>query len=95
MLVRNLNGTSANSCGCGSWLVHWQRHSGQRLGPCAVVGCGNMPVVGGHVQKNALLDMSWYIAPLCVSCNAKRGQPLNLFDDLVLVPADVANTCGR
>jgi hypothetical protein len=95
MQVRNLNGTSSNSCNCGSWLNHWFRHSGKIATSCAVVGCKNPPAVGGHVQKSSLFDMSWYIAPLCSSCNAKWGQTLNLYDDLVLVSANVSHTCGR
>lgn len=95
MQVRNLNGTAAATCRCGSWLSHWQLYSGQPLGLCAAVECGNVPTVGGHVQKYALLDMSWYVVPLCSTCNARRGQRLDVSDDVVLVPANVAETCGR
>ena len=31
MRVKNINGTSAYTCKCGSWLDHWKKFSGQSL----------------------------------------------------------------
>jgi hypothetical protein len=28
MTVYNINGTSDNTCKCGSWLAHWKNYSG-------------------------------------------------------------------
>src|SRR2546425_927627 len=31
MKVNNVNGTSASTCKCGSWLAHWKKFSAQSL----------------------------------------------------------------
>ncbi len=94
MKVKNLNGTSGNTCNCGSWLQHWKNYSGQTANKCVVNNCGNNPEVGGHVQKDSLLDQNWYIIPICKTCNAKRGQDLDIYDKVKLVSENVSQTCG-
>lgn len=94
MKVKNINGTSDNSCNCGSWLAHWKNYSGQLLSQwCAEANCINQPEVGAHVQKDSR-DAAWYIVPLCREHNSKRGATLDLVPAAVLVSANVANTCG-
>ncbi len=97
MQVHNLNDTSQNKCQCVSWLVHWGRFSGQPANTCAVLGCMNLPSVGGHVQQSGGSDddRSWYIIPLCSSCNAQRGASLYIRDDVQPVSANVSDTCGK
>jgi hypothetical protein len=51
------------------------------------------PEVGAHVQKDSMLDRSWYIVPVCSAHNAKAGE-MNIMDSTVLVPANVSQTCG-
>jgi len=94
MKVKNLNGTSNNICKCGSWLQHWNNFSGQTANRCVVNHCTNDPEVGGHVQKDSLLDQNWYIIPICKSCNGKSGQDLYIDDAVNLVSANVSKTCG-
>lgn len=91
---KNLNGTSDNICKCGSWLQHWKNFSGQTANRCVVNNCGNNPEVGGHVQKDNPLDQSWFIIPICKSCNGKNGQDLYIDDAVNLVSANVSQTCG-
>lgn len=94
MKVKNLNGTAANKCKCGSWLAHWEKFSKQPANRCVVVGCKNKQTVGGHVQKESTSDSSWYIIPICADCNNKRGQTLEIDNAVNLVSANVSQTCG-
>ena len=94
MKVNNVNGISDNICRCGSWLEHWKKFSKQELSCCCSnEDCGGKPELGAHVQKNSLIDASWYIVPLCNRCNGKKGESLTL-DGTALVSADVSITCG-
>ena len=95
MRVKNLNGTTGNVCTCGSWLKHWGNFSSQTANYCMVNGCSQKPEVGGHVQRDDSSDKSWYVVPLCKTCNGKRGQDLDIFDGVVLVKANVAETCAK
>ena len=94
MRIRNINGTSGNSCGCGSWLKHWERFSGQRTEFCQAKGCLNGDIVGAHVQKEASTDNGWYIYPLCNAHNQRTSTSLEVSDNYHLVSANVAQTCG-
>ncbi|MDC0933490.1 hypothetical protein OAR97_06530 [Arcobacteraceae bacterium] len=93
MKVRNLNGTSSNRCKCNSWLEHWENFSNQTVKQCVVNGCINIPTVGGHIQKTGLADQSWYIIPICKSCNGKYGEELEVTDKVNLISANVNYTC--
>jgi len=95
MRVKNINGTSGNTCKCGSWLEHWKRFSRQAVPTyCPEANCLGKVEVGAHVQKDSAFDSSWYIIPLCKNCNAKVGQALTVSDSITLVSANVAHTCG-
>lgn len=96
MKVRNINGTSAHICNCGSWLSHWLNFSGQTLPSyCPVENCYQKPEVGAHVQKDNLADSNWYIVPLCKTHNGETGNTLTISDTTSLVSANVSNTCGK
>lgn len=96
MRVNNINGTSQNFCKCGSWLNHWQKFSGQPIPTiCPVLSCHELTAVGAHVQKDNSTDKSWYIIPLCRTCNAKAGSSLDVLSNVVLVSANVSETCGK
>lgn len=95
MKVKNINGTSNNSCKCGSWLNHWKKYSEQQLPSyCPESSCVEKPEVGAHVQKDSGGDSSWYIVPLCKIHNAKKDTTLTISDSVTLVSANVGNTCG-
>lgn len=91
--VRNLIGTSRNTCRCRSWLEHWSKHMGMWPTFCSVTGCMSAASVGGHVQKIGSWDRDWYIVPLCHACNCRDGD-LMLPMYTGLVPANVFATCG-
>ena len=95
MKVNNVNGTSERTCRCGSWLDHWKKFSNQSgFTYCAVDGCNKKSDVGAHVQKDSLYDKKWYIIPFCREHNGETGKSLTIIDTLVLVPANVSETCG-
>jgi hypothetical protein len=96
MKVRNINGTSDNTCKCGDWLKHWEKYSGQRPPAyCPEEKCIEMPEVGAHVQKDTSTDYGWYIIPLCKRHNGETGKSLIVSDAVNLAPANVSDTCGR
>lgn len=94
MKVRNINGTSDNTCKCDSWLAHWEKFSGKKAYMCSAYGCTKTSLVGAHVQKDGLLDRSWYIIPLCQAHN-KQAPELIVSDNTQLISANVSETCGK
>lgn len=96
MKVKNLNGTSDNTCKCGSWIKHWEKFSGKSTPTyCCVNSCTGKDLVGGHVQKDSSTDKSWYIIPICKTCNGKQGEDLDISDTTVLVSANQSETCDK
>jgi hypothetical protein len=93
--VRNLNGTSDNSCRCGSWLKHWETYGGGKGGFCAEKTCTKSADVGAHVQKADSTDKNWYIIPLCIGHNSSTGGELEIMDSTVLVSANTSETCAK
>ena len=95
MKLNNINGTSSNTCKCGSWLKHWEEFSKKSVPTyCPVTSCMQKPEVGAHVQKDSSTDRSWYIVPLCQKCNKETGKSLTVADTTTLVSANVNGTCG-
>lgn len=96
MKVRNINGTSQNTCGCGSWFKHWEKFSGQSIPKyCPVDKCIEKELVGAHVQRENFFDNNWYIVPLCSAHNGERGKSLDISDYIKLVSANVSETCDK
>ncbi len=96
MTVFNINGTSDNTCKCGSWLAHWKNYSSQALPSyCPEKRCLHKPEVGAHVQKAHSGDARWYIIPLCKAHNGETGKSLDIIDTVALVSANVKDTCGK
>jgi hypothetical protein len=96
MKLNNVNGTSDNSCKCGSWLDHWKKFGGGSVPQyCPETKCIQAPEVGAHVQKDSSTDRAWYIIPLCKKHNGETGKSLEVSDYIALVPANVSETCGK
>lgn len=95
MRVTNINGTQDNVCRCGSWIEHWKNYSNQPLPVyCPVAACMAKPEVGAHVQREDSSDGRWYIIPLCNAHNHTTDRSLEVSNNLVLVSANVGQTCG-
>lgn len=91
---KNKNGTSDRSCYCGTWKQHWINYS-KKNWPliCSVKGCSNSAEVGAHVY-NTNISKKEYIVPMCKSCN-RLTEEFYLNKDVVLVNANVSETCGK
>ena len=87
--VKNVNGSSRFPvpAGYSSWLAYWEYKTGRRAYTCGVSGCFGTDLVGAHVQKADSLDRSWYITPLCKSCN-QRTDEFYVTSELVPVPSN-------
>ncbi|WP_207153374.1 hypothetical protein [Prevotella herbatica] len=86
MFVTNVNGSARYSApsGYSSWLDYWNAHASHRAYRCGATDCHHRgDLVGAHVQKAYSSDQSWYIVPLCNSCNQRTG---NFYVDEELVP---------
>ena len=94
MRIRNINGTSQNTCSCGSWLVHWETFSGKSAPTyCPERTCVNKDLVGAHVQKaDRSGSKKWYIIPLCNAHN-QSSDDLEILPGYSLVSANKAETC--
>ncbi len=93
--VHNINGTSDNTCKCGSWLKHWENFSGKKAGLCAEVSCQASAEVGAHVQKENSSSSKWYIIPLCSKHNNMKGQSIYVMDSTVFISANTKETCNK
>lgn len=94
MKVKNINGTTDNTCRCGTWIDHWKNYSSQALSKyCSEEQCPEKPEVGAHVQKDNSSDSSWYIVPLCKKHNGETNKSIDI-GNVELVDANVSQTCG-
>ena len=48
-----------------------EANKGKKFGTCSCSDCIKSTTVGAHMQKVNSSDKSWYIVPLCISCNIK------------------------
>lgn len=86
--VKNVNGSSrfVSPAGYNTWLDYWEAKSGKTASRCSATDChkiGRWNLVGAHVKKATGFDNSWYIVPLCRSCNTRTDE---FYVDETLVP---------
>jgi len=94
ILVRNLEHESdPPTCGCGTWIRHWENGSNKKKGNCCAYACFEKADRGGHVQKRKVGDDSWYIIPICAKCNRKLGEEYYVNDDTFFVPVGKNSRC--
>lgn len=92
--VKNINGTSDNSCQCTSWLEHWRIFGGDNKSvTCSKNFCVKKADVGAHVQKSNNGTNKWYVIPLCYEHNKESGEMV-VSENTVFVSANVSETCG-
>lgn len=97
--VHNINGTSNNTCKCGSWKAHWEKYNekGQSWPTyCVATGCCNKATVGAHVQKENSSSAKWYIIPFCDHHNGPEfhGESIDVGADTSFASANRGETCG-
>lgn len=90
MYVKNVIGSSKfpKPRGYNSWLDYWKAKTGESPHYCSADNCWRTDLVGAHVQKAYSYDQSWYIVPLCTSCN-QRTDTFNVSATLVPVPSNL------
>ncbi len=90
MYVKNVSGSSRfpKPRGYNSWLDYWKAQTGENPYYCSADNCWGTNLVGAHVQKAYSNDQSWYIVPLCTSCN-QRTDTFNVSATLVPVPSNL------
>ena len=106
--VKNLNGTSDNTCKCDeyevrSWLYHWSKFNDAAVSclpdkcPCChkKIIDWSEELVGAHVQKENTIDNNWYIIPLCKKCNSKNSDEILEVDDIGFAWANTNETCKK
>ena len=88
--VINVNGSGryTKPSGYSSWLEYWKAQTGQNPSYCSAAGCFRHDLVGAHVQKAYSSDKTWYIVPLCSSCN-QRTDAFDVNATLVPVPSNL------
>lgn len=88
--VKNVVGSSRFPAplGYSSWLDYWERQTGKSATECGKCGMFVAAEVGAHVQKAYGLDKSYYITPLCRSCN-QRTDEFYVETELVPVPSNL------
>jgi hypothetical protein len=95
MRIHNVIGSSKISASppkpYGSWLSYWEDKAEFKLKEntqyeCPACGAATFrrDFDGCHVQNLSFMDKSWYIVPLCSSCN-HRTDSFNV-DNVPLVP---------
>ncbi|MBO5633088.1 MAG: hypothetical protein J5965_28855 [Aeriscardovia sp.] len=90
MYVKNVSGSHRfpKPRGYNSWLDYWKAQTGETPYYCSANNCWGSNLVGAHVQKAYSNDHSWYIVPLCTSCN-QRTDTFNVNATLVPVPSNL------
>lgn len=96
MKVKNINGISANTCKCGSWLSHWIKFSNaKQAGLCKELTCTQFATEGALIQKVNSEDSGWYVVPLCSAHSKMQGHEIELLGKPDLVPANDLKACGK
>jgi len=74
--VHNLNKTADRKPppGYPTWRIWWETSKRKKFSKCSTFGCTQFADVGAHVQKEGLIDRSWYIVPLCARCNNRSSE---------------------
>ena len=69
MKVTNINGTSDNTCSCGSWLKHWEKFNsiGQK-NPIFCPACGSEEYVDINDEYEILNDGNKEYFMYCSEC---------------------------
>ena len=81
------------SCKCKTWIEHWAKNTSEKY-PSVCPGCGKevsnvSDWDGAHVRRVDSSDKTYYITPLCSSCNSKSELEFDVESEyLVKASAD-------
>lgn len=91
--VHNIKGTSDRKPHkYKSWIAFWETKKGRTATQCANTNCQKSADVGGHVQKHGNeTEDTWFITPLCNTCNNYKNEEPFMVIDSNLVPVSQAD----
>ena len=74
----NIDGSSVNKPGVGSWIKFWEQSTGRPRGRCAYSDCPKQAEHGGHVwitggYSSVPREICW-IVPICAECNSSLNE---------------------
>ena len=74
----NIDGSSVNKPGVGSWIKFWEQSTGRPRGRCAYSDCPKQAEHGGHVwitggYSSVPGEICW-IVPICAECNSSLNE---------------------
>lgn len=95
MKYLNLTGHGGRACFCKSWLHHFRQFGQGSSASCSVRECVSEAQVGGFIQEFVGEDKSWYVVPMCKSCNNTMLEPFYLKDNITPAPCVINETCGK
>lgn len=74
------------SCGCKSWMDHWQANAADASAKACIYGSSNCggDIEAGHVRQEN--GSGHYIAPVCANCRDSKAAVE--VDDAKLAPAE-------
>jgi hypothetical protein len=91
--IKICNEPIKDSCSCGSWLEHWEKHSKRPALFCSEEGCINTNLVGAFVQKTND-DKNRFLLPLCHTHNTSKEE-LEITSSTILIPLNKKNPCDE
>jgi len=94
MKIINLFGVLEKSCGCVSWLAHWEKCSGLRADFCAAKNCRNRDLVGAHVKRAINGEDIHYIIPLCKKQHAISPE-IDIYEGTRLIVYETTELCEK
>jgi hypothetical protein len=79
MLWKNIHGMGDFKPpeGHTNFLEFYEKESGHSTKICKVKGCTNGAEMGAHIKKVKLRvnqDNSWYVIPMCKTCNCREDE---------------------
>lgn len=96
--VKNLKRpAAAPTCGCSSFLKHWEKATRVAADKCSTKGCKRDADVGAHVKKCSKTSKdSWWIVPLCNKCNSSANTDcFELKNRVSFIGAGKKKSCGK
>jgi hypothetical protein len=91
LLASNVDGTSELTCGCDSWIDHWDHYGGNGKRTCSEVSCWN-DAIGAHVNLGTSETVE--IIPLCKAHN-NTGGVIKVDTSTIFVNANPKATCEK
>ena len=93
-IAKNLqHESSPPTCGCGTWIRHWENNNNEKLDKCCALGCFHKADRGGHILREDTNNKKWYIIPICASHNNQFGKEFSISDKADPVPIGKTSKC--